>query len=317
MIEPNEQLVTVFGGSGFVGRYVCEALLQAGVRIRVAARDPRGAHFLQPLAQVGQWGLVRADITRRASVRAALDGATAVINLPGVLGGPFQATHVDGARNVAEEAASLALAAMVHVSAIGADPHAQSNYARTKGEGELAVREAFPAATIIRPSLVVGPEDELTNRLAGLSWLPYLPVIAPKTRVQPVYAADLGTAIAKAAIEPKAYGGKTFEIGGPEVLTMHEVAAKVIAATGAESQLLDLPNAISSALSKIGFLPGAPLTREQWLMLKNDNVAASDSKGLEAFGIKGTPLSAAAGEWLLRFRRGGRFGVRPYDRASA
>ena len=316
MITRSEQLVTVFGGSGFVGRYVCEALLKAGVRIRVAARHPRTSHFLQPLAQVGQWGLIRADITNQAHVRAALDGATAVINLPGVLSGAFQATHVTGARNVAEETARIGLDALVHVSAIGADPRAESDYARTKGEGEAGVREAFPATTIIRPSLVVGPEDQITNRLAGLSWLPYLPVVAPRTRVQPVYAADLGKAIAMAALDPGTYAGKTFEIGGPEVMTMHELAARVMQAAGTDTQLVDLPDAVSSAMSRFGFLPGAPLTRDQWLMLQHDNVAAPGAPGLEAFGIKGTPLSAVAGEWLLRFRRGGRFAVRTPDRAK-
>jgi NADH dehydrogenase len=316
MIEPAEQLVTVFGGAGFIGRYVCEALLKAGVRIRVAARDPRGAYFLQTLAQVGQWGAVRADITNRASVHDALDGASAAINLPGVLAGKFQATHVDGARNVAEESAAAGLKALVHVSAIGADPKAETDYARTKGEGEIAVREAFPAATIVRPSLVVGPEDQITNRLARLSWLPYLPVVAPRTRVQPVYAADLGKAIAMAALEPKTYAGKTFEIGGPEVMTMHEFTARVIDAAGTDTQLADLPDAVASAMSRFGFLPGAPLSREQWLMLQHDNVAAPGAPELDAFGIKGTPLSAVAGEWLLRFRRGGRFAVRPPQRAK-
>jgi NADH dehydrogenase len=316
MIAPSEQLVTVFGGSGFVGRYVCEALLKAGVRIRVAARDPRGAYFLQTLAQVGQWGAVRADITNRASVHDALDGASAAINLPGVLAGKLQATHVDGARNVAEVAAAAGLKALVHVSAIGADPKAESDYARTKGEGEIAVRTAFPAATIVRPSLVVGPEDQITNRLAGLSWLPYLPVVAPRTKIQPVYAADLGKAIAMAALEPKTYAGRTFEIGGPEVMTMHELAEQVMQAAGTDTQLADLPDTVASAMSRFGFLPGAPLAREQWLMLQHDNVAAPGSPGLEAFGIEGTPLSAVAGEWLLRFRRGGRFAVRPPQRAK-
>lgn len=316
MIEPREQLVTVFGGSGFVGRYVCEALLKAGVRIRVAARDPRGAYFLQTLAQVGQWGAVRADITNPASVRDALDGASAAINLPGVLGGKFHATHVAGARNVAEEAARLGLAALVQISAIGADPKAQSDYARTKGEGEIAVREAVPAAAIVRPSLVVGPEDRVTNRIAGLSWLPYFPVVAPRTRVQPVYAADLGKAIAMAALQPKTFAGTTCEIGGPEVMTMHELAERVLQATGGESQLVDLPDALSAFISRFGVLPGAPLTREQWLMLQHDNIAAPDMPGLEAFGITGTPLSAVAGEWLLRFRRGGRFAVRTPERAK-
>lgn len=317
MIERAEQLVTIFGGSGFVGRYVCEELLKRGVRIRIAARDPRGAYFLQPLAQVGQWGMVRADITKRATVRAALDGATAVVNLPGVLDGALQATHVDGARIVAEEAAKIGARALVHISAIGADTGSDSDYARTKGEGEIAVRAAFPAATIVRPSLVVGPEDSLTNRLAGLSRLPFLPVVAPATRVQPVYAVDLGKAIAMAALDPASYSGRTFEIGGPEVLTMREVAARVVAAAGADAELVDLPDALSSLISRFGFLPGAPLTREQWRMLQRDNVAAADAPGLEAFGINGAPLAAVAGEWLLRFRRGGRFAVRPFDRASA
>ena len=317
MIERAEQLVTIFGGSGFVGRYVCEELLKRGVRIRIAARDPRGAYFLQPLAQVGQWGMVRADITKRATVRAALDGATAVVNLPGVLNGALQATHVDGARIVAEEAAAIGAKALVHISAIGADTGSDSDYARTKGEGEIAVRAAFPAATIVRPSLVVGPEDTLTNRLAGLSRLPFLPVVAPATRVQPVYAVDLGKAIAMAALDPATYSGRTFEIGGPEVLTMREVAARVVAAAGADAELVDLPDALSSLISRFGFLPGAPLTREQWRMLQRDNVAAADAPGLEAFGINGAPLAAVAGEWLLRFRRGGRFAVRPFDRASA
>lgn len=317
MIERAEQLVTIFGGSGFVGRYVCEELLKRGVRIRIAARDPRGAYFLQPLAQVGQWGMVRADITKRATVRAALDGATAVVNLPGVLNGALQATHVDGARIVAEEAAAIGAKALVHISAIGADTGSDSDYARTKGEGEIAVRAAFPAATIVRPSLVVGPEDSLTNRLAGLSRLPFLPVVAPATRVQPVYAVDLGKAIAMAALDPATYSGRTFEIGGPEVLTMREVAARVVAAAGADAELVDLPDALSSLISRFGFLPGAPLTREQWRMLQRDNVAAADAPGLEAFGINGAPLAAVAGEWLLRFRRGGRFAVRPFDRASA
>jgi NADH dehydrogenase len=316
MITRSEQLVTVFGGSGFIGRYVCERLLKAGVRIRVATRHPRGAYFLQTLAQVGQWGAVRADVTNRASVRDALDGASAAINLPGVLGGNFRGVHVHGARNVAEEAAAAGLKALVHVSAIGADPNAEPDYARTKGEGEVAVREAFPGATIVRPSLVVGPEDQITNRLAALSWLPYLPVVAPRTRVQPVYAADLGKAIAMAALDPGTYAGKTFEIGGPEVLTMHELAERVMQAAGTDTQLADLPDAVASAMSRFGFLPGAPLTREQWLMLQHDNVAAPGSAGLEAFGIKGTPLSAVAGEWLLRFRRGGRFAVRPPQRAK-
>ena len=204
MIDRSEELVTVFGGGGFIGRYVCEALLKRGVRVRIAQRDPRQAYMVQPLAQVGQFGFVQADIANRDSVRHALKGATAAINLCGVFGKAMQSVHVDGARNVAELAAELGLDALVQVSAIGADAASESNYGRTKGEGEAAVRSAFPGATVIRPSLVFGPEDSLTNRFAGLARLPFLPVIAAKRNFQPVYVRDLGTAIALAALDPSA-----------------------------------------------------------------------------------------------------------------
>lgn len=310
MTNRSQQLVTVFGGSGFIGRYACEALLKRGVRVRVAARDPRGAHFLQPLAQVGQIGFVRADVMHRGSVRAALDGATSAIFLPGVMKGKLQGTHVDGARNLAEEAAAIGARSLVHVSAIGADAKAEADYARTKGEGEERVREAFPSATILRPSIVFGPEDMLTNRLAGLSWLPYLPVFAPQTRFAPVYVRDLAHAIALATIDPAEHAGRTYEIGGPEVLTMRQLNEEIMAASGSDTQLVDMPSFASSAISRLGFLPGAPLTHDQWLMLQNDNVPGAGVPGLDAFGIKGTPLSAVAPDWLGRFQEGGRFSHR-------
>src|SRR5690348_11060007 len=180
MIQPSEQLVTVFGGSGFIGRYVCEFLFRSGIRVRIATRDPRNDYFLQPLAQVGQFGFEKADITNAASVRNAVKSATAVINLCGVFGRAMHKVHVEGARNVAEAAREGGTDALVHVSAIGASREAQSNYGRTKGEGEEAVRNAFPGATVIRPSLVFGPEDDLTNRFAAMARLPFLPVVAAK-----------------------------------------------------------------------------------------------------------------------------------------
>ena len=199
MIERSEQLVTVFGGGGFIGRYVCEDLFRKDARVRVASRDPRSAYFLQPLAPVGQWGRVRADVTTAASVREAVKDASAVINLVGTFGGSVHRIHVDGAKNIAEAARDAGATALVHISAIGSDPDAESAYGRSKGEGERAVRAAFPKATIIRPSIVFGPEDDLTNRLAALSRLPVLPVIAAKRRFQPIYVQDLAQAIATAA----------------------------------------------------------------------------------------------------------------------
>ena len=313
MIERAQELVTVFGGSGFIGRYVCEMLMKSGVRIRIASRKPRLAYFIQPLGQVGQLGFVRADVTDRKSVERAVDGASAVVNLVGVLKGKFQAIHVTGANNVAEAARDAGAAALVHMSAIGADPGSQSAYGRSKGEGETAVRDAFPTASLFRPSLVFGPEDQLTNRFAGMGWLPLLPVIAAQRRFQPVYVRDLAQAIATATLEPGQYGGKIFEIGGPQVMTMRELNEAVLEASGQSPDLVDMPDLVASALSRVGFLPGAPLTRDQWLMLQRDNLPAKGAPGLEAFRIKPTPLGAVAYDWLGRFHQGGRFAGRHID----
>jgi uncharacterized protein YbjT (DUF2867 family) len=310
MIERAEELVTVFGGGGFVGRYVCEFLMKSGVRIRVAERDPRNAYFIQPLGQVGQFGFVRADITDANSVRRAVEGASAVVNLVGVFGRKMHAVHVDGARNVAQAAREAGAGALVHVSAIGADPQSPSAYGRTKSEGELAVREAYPAATILRPSLAFGPEDELTNRFAAMASLPLLPVIAAQCKFQPVYVRDLGQAIAKAALDPLTHGGKTYEIGGPQVMSMIELHRAILELTGQKPDIVPVADLFADLLSRFGWLPGAPLSRDQWLMLQRDNVVTKGAAGLEAFGIQPTPLAAVAYEWLGRFHKGGKFAGR-------
>ena len=310
MIERAEELVTIFGGGGFIGRYVCEMLLKSSVRVRVVARNPRSAHFIQPLGQVGQIGFVKGDITSKRSIAAAMDGATAAVNLVGIMNGALTATHVDGARALAEAAAANAATALVHVSAIGSDPHSESRYGQSKGAGELAVREAFPGATIIRPSLVFGPEDQITNRFAGMAKLPFLPVIAAQRRFQPVYVRDLAKAIAGAVLDPARFGGRTFEIGGPEVLTMRALHDAVLELTGQKPEVVELPDFMGALLARFGWLPGAPLTKDQWLMLQRDNVAAEGSDGLEAFDIRPTPLAAVGHEWLGRFNQGGRFAGR-------
>jgi NADH dehydrogenase len=308
MIDRSEELVTVFGGDGFIGRYVCEFLLRSGVRVRVASRDPRNSYFIQPLGQVGQFGFVQADITAADAVARALEGANRVINLVGVFK-KMQSVHVDGARNVAEAAKKAGAKSLVHISAIGADPGSPSNYGRTKGEGEEAVRTTFPGATIIRPSLAFGPEDELTNRFAGLAQLPVLPVIAAKRNFQPVYVRDLGKAVAMAALDPQRFGGQTYEIGGPQVLSMLELHQAILKITGQKPAIAPMPDVAGKVLSWFGWLPGAPLTRDQWAMLQRDNVTSGDLPGLDAFGIKPTPLAAAGYDWLGRFR-GNRFASR-------
>jgi NADH dehydrogenase len=298
MIDRKEELVTVFGGDGFIGRYVCEFLLRSGARIRVASRNPRRSFFLQPLAQVGQYGFVQANLRNADSVEHAVRGASAVINLVGIFGKGMQGIHVDGARHIAEAAKKAGADAFVHVSAINADPASDSNYGRTKGEGEAAVRKAFKNATVVRPSLVFGPEDDLTNRFAGMARLPFLPVIAANSKFQPVYVRDLGKAIALAALDPGRHGGKTYEIGGPQVMSMVELHRAILALTGQKPEVVELPNIAGTLMSKLGWLPGAPLTRDQWLMLQRGSVPSGNHPGLEAFGINPTPLASVGGEWL-------------------
>jgi NADH dehydrogenase len=310
MVDRSETLVTVFGGGGFIGRYVCEFLLRSGVRVRVAQRNPRAAYTIQPLAQVGQVGYERADITRPASVAHALRGANSAINLCGVFGPGMRRVHVEGAANVAKAAAAAGCQSLLQISAMGADPNGEALYARTKGDGEAAVRQAFPSATIIRPSLVFGPEDNLTNRFAGMAKLPVLPVLAADSKFQPVYVRDLGQAISMAALDPQRFGGQTYEIGGPQVLTMLELHRAILALTGQNPEIAVLPNIAGSLLSKLGWLPGAPLTADQWTMLQQGSVPSGDLPGLDAFGIEPTPLGAVGYEWLGRYHKGGKFAGR-------
>jgi NADH dehydrogenase len=302
------RIITVFGGGGFIGRYVCEALFKTGIRVRVVQRTPRNAFFLQPLAAVGQLDLVRADFNRPASLEAAVEGAWGVINLVGAFNGRLDQVHGSAPGTVAELAKAAGAESLVHVSAIGVDRDSPSFYSRTKAEGEERVRAAFPNAVIVRPSVVFGPEDEFTNRFANMARLPFLPVLGGKTRFQPIYVRDLGQAIANAALEPERFGGHTFELGGPDVMTMTELNAAIAGAAGKKPEVIELPNFVGDAMSRLGFLPGAPISRDQWLMLQRDNVASGP--GLEAFGIEPTPLAAVAPEWLGRFHKGGRFASR-------
>lgn len=301
------QLVTIFGGGGFIGRYAAEALLKSGVRLRVAERKPKSAYKLQPLGSVGQVALMSADITRPDTVARAVEGADAVINLVGIFNGDLEAVHVDGARNVAEEAKKAGAKSVVHISAIGADPAAPSRYGSSKGRGEDAVRDAFAGATILRPSVVFGQEDEFTNRFAQMAAMPVLPVLKPNTKFQPVYVSDLGKAIAKAALDPKTHGGKTYEIGGPEQYSMHDLNQKIARLAGRHPAVIDLPDAFGSLMSKFGWLPGAPMTGDQWIMLQSDNVVSDNAPTLADMGITPTPLGQVAPSWLGRYKRGGRF----------
>ncbi|WP_448582005.1 complex I NDUFA9 subunit family protein [Thermaurantiacus sp.] len=310
------QLVTIVGGSGFVGRVLVERLARRGTRLRIAVRNRARAMRLKPLADVGQIEIRAADLLDPPSLAAAMEGADAAVNLVGILAPSgrygFDAVQAEGAGAAARAAAGAGVRAYAHVSAIGADPASPSAYGRSKAEGERQVRAAIPHAAILRPSLIFGPDDGFTNRFAGLiAAVPVVPVIAGKTRFQPVYVVDVADAIV-AALERQLDGtapatGETFELGGPEILTMHEINAWLNAETGQNKRLVSVPDSAARLLAGFEFLPGAPLTMDQYRMLKRDNVANPELPGLAALGITPTPLAAVAPQWLDRYRPGGRF----------
>lgn len=302
----NNRLVTLIGGGGFLGRYIAQALLTSGARVRIAQRDPRQAFFLKPLGGLGQTQFIAADITRPDTIARAVQGADGVVNLVGTFAGNLAAIHVDGARNVAEAVAANG-AALVHVSAIGANANGDSGYARTKGAGEDAVRAACPAATILRPATVFGREDQFINRFAGMiARLPVVPVLRAGARFQPVFAGDVARAAVTALADGETFGGRTFELGGPEVLTMLELHQRIAAHVGRTPRFVPLPDVVGGMLAA---LPGTPISADQWKLLGHDTVVGQGAEGLEALGVARTPLDAVAPDWLVRYRKAGRFSL--------
>ena len=316
MAAPIDTLVTVFGGSGFVGRHVVRALAKRDYRIRVAVRRPELAGFLQPLGRVGQVHTVQANIRNPASIKAAMRDASIVVNLVGILaeGGKqsFDAVQAEGAGAIAQAAAEIG-ARLVHVSAIGADANSESAYSRAKAAGEANVLAAVPSASILRPSLVFGPEDSLTNRFASLARMaPVMPVFGAETKMQPVFVGDVAQAVAAAA-DGKTKPGAVNELGGPEVLTMQEIVEIVLKTIERERMILPVPMGIAKLKSY--FLQYAPgdfkLTPDQVAMLKVDNVVSDAAKAagltLEGLGIAPDSLEAVAPQYLWRFRATGQF----------
>ena len=312
-----DTLVTVFGGSGFLGRSVVRALAKRDYRIRVAVRRPELAGHLQPLGRVGQIHAVQANLRYPASIEAALRDSHAAINLVGILaeGGAqtFEAVQDKGAGAVARAAAAVG-ADMVHVSAIGADENSLSRYGRSKAAGEKAVLSAVPSATILRPSVVFGPEDQFTNRFAALAKVsPMLPLIGGGvTRLQPVYVGDVATAVAD-AVDGKTKPGATYELGGPEVLTMREIMEFILATIERKRMLVSLPFGLAKLQALfLQFAPGAfKLTPDQVVLLGSDNVVSDTAKAagltLEGLGVVPDSLEAIAPQYLWRFRRAGQF----------
>lgn len=317
MSAPIDTLVTVFGGSGFLGRQVVRQLARRDYRIRVAVRRPDLAGHLQPLGRVGQIMPVQANLRFPDSVAAAMRGAQIAINLVGILAPSgrqnFAAVHARGAGAVAE-AAAAAGARLIHVSAIGADAASESAYARTKAEGEQAVRAAVPDAVVFRPSVVFGPDDQFTNRFATLARMsPFLPLVGGgATRMQPVFVGDVAQAIA-AAVEGRARAGATYELGGPEVMTMREILAFILKTIERERALVTLPFALARLQAYLLQFAPQPftLTPDQVELLRADNVVSEAAKAagltLEGLGIAPEALAAIAPAYLWRFRRTGQF----------
>ncbi len=301
-----DRLVTLIGGGGFAGRYIAQCLLKAGARVRIAQRDPRSAWFLKPLGGLGQTQFVAADVTRPETLARAVAGSDAVVNLVGVFGSRMDAVNAVGSGNAAKAAADAGATSFIQMSAIGADSESPSAYGRSKGDGEAAVRAAFPSATILRPSLMFGREDQFVNRFAALAaMLPFVPVLKGGTKIQPVWVADVAQAVTRAIAEPSRYAGQTIELGGPDVMSFTQFHNWLLGAIGRDKPVVELPDVAGAALASLGFLPGAPISWDQWLMLQQDNVASGD--GLAEFGIAPTPLGAVAPHWLVQYRKHGRF----------
>lgn len=317
MPAPIDTLVTVFGGSGFLGRHVVRALAKREYRIRVGVRRPELAGHLQPLGRVGQIHAVQANLRYPASVQAAARGASVIVNLVGILaeGGAqkFDAVQAKGAETVAQAAREIG-ARVVHVSAIGADANSASLYVRSKAAGEAAVLAATPSATIMRPSVVFGPEDQFTNRFAALARMsPVLPLIGGGlTKLQPVFVGDVATAIAD-AVDGKTKPGATYELGGPEVLTMKEILELILKITERNSMLVSLPFALAKLQAAfLQFAPGdLKLTPDQVELLRVNNVVSDAAKAagltLDGLGIAPDSLEAIAPSYLWRFRKTGQF----------
>lgn len=313
------KLVTIFGGSGFVGRYIARRMAKEGWRVRVAVRRPNEALFVKPYGVPGQVEPLACNIRDDASVRAMIRGADAVVNCVGILNGlgrnTFDAVQAEGAGRIARIAAAEGVQTLVHVSAIGADAQSDSDYARTKGEGEAAVLAAVPNAVILRPSIIFGTEDQFFNRFAGMARLgPVLPVVGAETRFQPVYVDDVAQAAVQGVLGGAAPG--IYELGGPEVDTFRGLMRRMLAVIERRRAVVNVPFFVARIMAfgfdmvqavTLGLIENRMITRDQVRNLARDNVVSPGAKGFVELGIAPTSMEAVLPDYLWRFRRSGQF----------
>lgn len=296
------RLVVVLGGSGFVGRHVAQALLRAGARVRIVSRHPERSWAIRTLGDVGQVEFARADVRRAETVARALAGADAVVNLVGAFGGDLDRVQGEGVGAIATAARQAGARAFVHVSAIGADAGSDVPYARTKARGEAAAIAGFPGAMVLRPSVIFGPDDNFLNMLGRMMALvgslpvpQVMPVFVPQGLLQPVYVDDVAAAVLACVADPAGLGGRVFELGGPEVLSMLDLNRQIAAALGLGTRLLPVPDGVAGVFAA---LPGTPISRDQITLLKAGSVVADGAEGFAALGIAPRPLGLFLGRWM-------------------
>lgn len=306
------KLIVLVGGTGFFGTHLAQELLARGARLRVGSRHPERAFTVKPLGNLGQTQTVALDVTKPHTLAVAFTGADAVVNLVGAFAGDLDAVQGRGAGLVAAAARDAGASAFVHVSAIGADAESPVAYARTKAAGEAAVLAAFPTAAIVRPSVLFAQDDKFINLFAGLiAAFPVIPVFGPTAKLQPVFVDDAAAAVAAILAAPAAHAGRTFELGGPEAITMAELNRRIARAQGRERVFVELPDAVSGTIATLtGWLPGAPLSRDQWHLLQQGNVVSGTLPGLADLGVTARPLALFLDRWMVRFRKYGRFGTK-------
>lgn len=310
----SDALVTVFGGGGFIGNYVVQSLLSRGARVRVASRNPKNNFALKPLANLGQLQSANCDITNEDSLKAALHGASHVVNLVGGFGKGQTTLMGEAPGTMAAIAKANGAQAFVHISAIGPDADSSAEYARAKSLGEARVSEAFPGATILRPSIVFGQDDGFLNMFSGMiEMMPALPVFGPYAKLQLVYVDDVAEAICVALENPAAHAGHIYELGGPEQITMMEINQRIAAAQGRTRRFIAVPDGLSGLFAS---LPGTPMSKDQWTLLKPGSTVSGDHRTFADLGIEPRPLGLFLDKWMMRYRKFGRFGL-SNDRSKA